>query len=370
MSVTATTYANRTLKAGHFTDEMRAADVRSLHVVGAELPAVLPGNLQVLDVDRVPLTELPAVPPSVHTLTLRNTRIACVPDLSHLTNLESLSLYGGSVVSIDRPLPASLRTLVLDHNKIRYIDYVVLPEELASLTVSYNFLEEPPPPRWRQGYDHNNYAVAVYVRTVLTNHDARSVYTDPQNVHDGAVQDNVRRSIAAIMAMHPGVKYQSGYLLELCWWCGFARWWNPATWCAAGLLATWCADTTVTATGETFDALLERVWQIVKRHEHRGELQKRLRQELDESRGMCFTGRVGRVVNALSGYVDGLGLQISQRAEMQNRILVLMARLEKGVVKRADAVAAMKALLAEYVVEPAEADAWIEAVRDARPMGV
>jgi len=54
------------------------------------------------------------------------------------------------------------------------------------------------------------------------------------------------------------------------------------------------------------------------------EIKKRLNEEMQESECKCFTGRISRLVNCLSGYSNKVVIQISENEEINNIISVIM----------------------------------------------
>ena len=54
------------------------------------------------------------------------------------------------------------------------------------------------------------------------------------------------------------------------------------------------------------------------------EIQKILNEEMQESECKCFTGRISRLVNCLSGYSDKLEIKISENEEISNIISIIM----------------------------------------------
>ena len=59
------------------------------------------------------------------------------------------------------------------------------------------------------------------------------------------------------------------------------------------------------------------------------EIKQRLNEEMQESECKCFTGRISRLVNCLSGYSDKVRIQISENEEIGNIISVIMNK--KGI---------------------------------------
>ena len=54
------------------------------------------------------------------------------------------------------------------------------------------------------------------------------------------------------------------------------------------------------------------------------EIQKRMNEEMLDSECKCFTGRISRLVNCLSGYSDKVVIQISENEEINNIISVII----------------------------------------------
>jgi hypothetical protein len=56
------------------------------------------------------------------------------------------------------------------------------------------------------------------------------------------------------------------------------------------------------------------------------EIKQRLNEEMQESECKCFTGRISRLVNCLSGYSDKVRIHISESEEIGNIISVIMSK--------------------------------------------
>ena len=135
-------------------------------------------------------------------------------------------------------------------------------------------------------------------------------------------------------------------------------------------LEAWVRDPTLhSRMGVTFVALLDRVWLLAKHHEHREGICAVLRQELLDGRHVCTTGRFTRVINALSGFVDGVGVGVSESEQLQNAVVAALDAAAKatGGAGHGDAFAAkarelVRATLVELKVPEAQWDAWLDAV--------
>jgi hypothetical protein len=56
------------------------------------------------------------------------------------------------------------------------------------------------------------------------------------------------------------------------------------------------------------------------------EMKARLKQEILESEGMCFTGRLSRVVNSLMGFYSDINIQIGSIDQINARINQVLAK--------------------------------------------
>ena len=82
----------------------------------------------------------------------------------------------------------------------------------------------------------------------------------------------------------------------------------------------------------TFAQLFEKVVRIIIHHEHKEGLIERLREELTEALGMCFTGRMNRLVNSLSGIVDGNKVSFSIEEQIQLESQQIIERLTNKTI--------------------------------------
>ena len=82
----------------------------------------------------------------------------------------------------------------------------------------------------------------------------------------------------------------------------------------------------------TFSTLFEKVIRIIINHEHKEDLLERLRTELQESIGLCFTGRMNRTVNSLVGFIDGVKVSFSIEEQIQLESSEIIKRLNSKTI--------------------------------------
>jgi len=107
------------------------------------------------------------------------------------------------------------------------------------------------------------------------------------------------------------------------------------------------------------------------------EIQQRLNEEMQESECKCFTGRISRLVNCLSGYSNKvvilwcfapkiLGraklsvIQISENEEISNIISIVMAK--RGMKESDELKAEVREALKERGYEDTKIEEWLEYV--------
>ena len=77
----------------------------------------------------------------------------------------------------------------------------------------------------------------------------------------------------------------------------------------------------------SFSQLFEKIVRIIIHHEQRVNLTERLKTELTESIGYCFTGRVNRMVNSLVGIIDGIKVSFSHKEQLLIESQMIIKRL-------------------------------------------
>ena len=196
----------------------------------------------------------------------------------------------------------------------------------------------------------------------------QTIYDNKQNVHDTHVQRTVSASVGKLIEMTDGkalpeveevVRALYGRVSFFARLFGLTRADHPRY-----LVARWCEDPTISSThGVSYKELLRRVYAVVREHEDREGLEGVMRDEVLASVGVCFTGRFSRLVNVLTGFVEGVGVSIAPREHMQARIATVVAKGRESGKAREEIVKEVGAVLDEFgVVEEGERAAWLDAV--------
>ena len=82
----------------------------------------------------------------------------------------------------------------------------------------------------------------------------------------------------------------------------------------------------VSRNGVTYGEIFERIWAISKNHKDIDEIRKVLRQEIEAGYNVCFTGKVTRLVNALTGFIEGIQIGYSENEQINNIVITIMRK--------------------------------------------
>jgi len=277
-------------------------------------------------------------------------------DIGNLTNLETLLVDGNRISK----LPPSLKNLKkLDKIVLNCNMFTEFPDEIFALTsltqlyLSYNFITEIPTNirllihlkelyiaenklttlpvelSFIKGMKEINYRdnPILYVPPNLLRMieqkryiNGTSTYQDRQNVHAPSIQESFRTSVFKLLQT-PGIQKE-----EL---LGFIRQNNILTKFTKTQLIEYCESDEIHETLQiTFCELAQIVVKRIMEHQHHTEILEILNKEMIDSIGMCFTGRMTRLVNCLSGYDSDVNLTINEKEQISNIIITLKATLK------------------------------------------
>lgn len=319
----------------------------------------LPPQLTALNLEWTEVTELPRLPDTLVTLSAKSCRIETWPHTRQCINLETILLSDNYIQRLDKHVANTVMTIDLSFNKLDMVDYDKLSLNLANLNVSYNYLKTIPP--FNRGVtinaSHNNFGERHYVRNVIqqrANGEQQSTtYSNSQNVHLTSVQNSATSAVKIILQS----KRRPNYLQEIQHTFAIRR--LPAH----SALSDWCSESHVHSVhGITYGELLQHVWSIIWNHNNRSELTKILYDELQASTGLCSTGRFTRTINALTGFVNGIVVTISDKEELQNRMSTLIANAHAD---SDDLYREAEQILDQYKLNDNEKNIWLDAVREA-----
>jgi hypothetical protein len=116
----------------------------------------------------------------------------------------------------------------------------------------------------------------------------------------------------------------------------------------------------ITRIGVTYKEVMERIWTISENHEHKYEIRRILKEEVMDGYGVCFTGRITRVVNSLCGFIDGITIGYSTNEQISNGIITIMRRADND--PELDVEAEVRKYLNELNIPEEQQRPWLEAL--------
>jgi hypothetical protein len=131
--------------------------------------------------------------------------------------------------------------------------------------------------------------------------------------------------------------------------------------CKVGPTATWqmmakyCQADNVYEMGKgIYGRVLDCVWQYIKGSEHKNDLYKILKAEMEDNIGMCAQGNLSRLANIVAGYMEGVGPQESL-AEILGRLLPPLMDIED----EGERLDKAKKIMDDYHVPVDDRAAWL-----------
>ena len=267
-------------------------------------------NLTHLPVEIGQLTQLT-------TLNLSNNKLTLLTvEIGKLTQLTTLYLYKNNLTNLPVEIGqlTQLTTLYLHYNNLTH-----LPVEIGQLTqltnlyLSNNMIE-----------NLLNPIIQRVIQRIANRNNGNTIYTDTQNVHSSSIQKSIRDSINKLINAFI-VDYPLTYLE-----------WSELNQKTKEIITEYmdCNDihSMLNITfKELFIAVVIEMESLSP--DLQVEIQKRLNEEMQESECKCFTGRISRLVNCLSGYSDKVCIQITENEEINNIISVIMNKRELKTIE-------------------------------------
>src|SRR3990167_9330043 len=130
-----------------------------------------------------------------------------------------------------------------------------------------------------------------------------NIYNDGQNVHTSSIQTSIKNSIFNLLNTRYKINEVNNYIE-----------YSVLAIKTKELITEYISlKETHSNLDCTFEEIFKAVWNeiLTLNVDFQDEVKKRLNEEMDDSECKCFTGRISRLVNCLSGYSDKVSIQIS-----------------------------------------------------------
>lgn len=170
------------------------------------------------------------------------------------------------------------------------------------------------------------------------NENLRAFTNDPQNVHTRSAVQQTKDIVQRILNIPVPEEYQwnmnycsktPGEIIIDCKLTPKAAW---------QMQAKYSQDDDIYDMGKgIYGKTLDGVWQYIRGSKEKADIISALRQELEDSIGMCAQGNLSRICNILAGFMDGVGSQESL-AEMLGRQLPLLLDIENHIIRMKEAI--------------------------------
>lgn len=184
--------------------------------------------------------------------------------------------------------------------------------------------------------------------------------SDPQNVHTTETIKKVKEIIEKVLKVPVPTEYKwnitecSKTPGEIILECKLSP---KATW---QMSAMYCADSEIYELGKgIYGRVLDCVWQFILKSEHKADLCRILKSELQDNIGMCAQGNLSRLANILAGYMDGVKSQESI-SEILGRELPPLMEIEDAGLRMIQFIEKMQ----ENNVPPKDWLEWAEPLFD------
>ena len=278
-----------------------------------ELPKEI-GNLTQLNELILSHNQLREIPKEIGNLTqLRivylyiNQLIEIPKEIRHLTELQVFDLSQNQLINIPNEIQylTQLQILYLSVNKIKE-----LPLEIINLRNLINF-------KYGLNPIENllNPLINRFVQRIKNRGgNIHNLYTDTQNVHSSSIQQSIKDSIYNLMNEVKDdrkINYLDDSILSVQ---------------TKEALIEYSKDESIHSHLEcTFEEVLQAVLLEINNlpNDLQIEVKNRLNEEMEDGLCKCFTGRISRLVNSLSGYSDKVSIKISSAEEIGNVISIM-----------------------------------------------
>jgi hypothetical protein len=180
---------------------------------------------------------------------------------------------------------------------------------------------------------------------------------DNQNVHTAIIVEKVKKMVEKILEIPVPSEYQTETLKtpgEIILECNLTK---KAAW---QMMSKYCEEVDIYDLGiGIYPKILNSIWQYIKGSPDSEDLKKILKSEMQDNIGMCQQGNLSRLCNILSGYLDGLIVDVqSPREILAERLAALHAESPVDMYQQA------RQILYELLIAPEEWDEWLTPLMD------
>jgi Leucine-rich repeat (LRR) protein len=271
------------------------------------------------------------------TLSLDKNQIKEIPlEIQFLIQLTYLDLNENQIKKIPSEIKFLIQLTDLDlcHNQIEELPLeITFLTNLTKLSFSDNQIKEIPLEiinlrKILDFYYHQNpienILNPVINRFIKENKYIKKqkyvLYNDAQNVHSSSIQQSIKESIFNLLKQLKG-PYKHNYLDD-----------SILTQQTKEQLIEYSNNIDIHTQLEcTFEELLNAIFYEIQSFDLEKQIsaKKRINEEMLDGLCMCFTGRISRLVNSLSGLSEKVSIKISDNEEISNIIALAISKYKK-----------------------------------------
>jgi len=275
------------------------------------------------------------------------TNIDC---LSNCTSLQILSCDNNNLTNLNGLSNCtSLQKLYCGNNQLNNIDCLFKCTSLQQLWCSYNQLTTLLPIRNLRNlyiiYYNNNPFEGPHHQAVLRilNRNKiikKTIYNNSQNVHDLEITDSCNTSINNLIKAHSKSLKSKIDIIIILIDLKFPR--------IKDLLTYFKIKDIHGYFNMTYFEVFQLVFAEIEYLKYNPEILKRLEEELNDSKDMCFTGRISRIVNSLNGFSDLVSIRIPDISQINAVMSIIKNDFENGKIKKEKLLDTVRSRLEEY----------------------
>jgi hypothetical protein len=208
---------------------------------------------------------------------------------------------------------------------------------------------------------------------------------DPQNIHNSDIQNSFNKSVKAIL------DYEAPKIIDIITdinnyykiikptkiysWFGYIYIWitfntnqiqdiynkyDESNQVLNEIKKRFDIEDIISSSGITYKELFLKIWCITEIHQHKHEIRKIIKQEILASVNKCFTGCTTRLVNSLSGFIDGVQIGYSENEQISNIVVMIMRKCDKD--NSLNPYTEVKKALDELNISEDKQKPWLEAL--------
>lgn len=342
-------------------------------------------------------------PPDIQRVSIEKSNISALPDISQCDRLVFLKINKGNLTTFNQNLPRNLLELNLCGNNLTNKEgafhfhepnkEIIMPKKFK-LNLNDNHFVYDPLPEYiknkvgllRQGtYKFNRITFRNVANDNIRNNIQNGFFRQGQGQGQG-YQEEPQHILAGGQTVHlssinksaiDSVKIMKEYINTRQWTVKKYNLDNLCRLFGSSLKRNTFLEEQINREQQhsvlkiTYKELLEIVLCIAVNHTSKDDILERIKSEIDDSVGYCFTGIMNRLINSLVGFIDGVKVSISVKEEIQMNVQAIIKQYIAKKVSFRDSMCQVNDLfdiptdiLVEEKISPEYKQSWMDGLAD------